>query len=126
MYGSPPVRSEPADYTPGMRGGQEIPEIVERAVGGVNVQIIGDVVAVVAQGRWKKRQQPQTGDSKVLQIIEFLGEGLLKCTDSVVIAVEKGFYVSLIDDGGVFRTTGGPALLARPSTFSALASAIPT
>ena len=53
-----------------VRGVQELLEIVQRAIGGVHVDIIGDVVSVVAQRRGKKGQEPDAGDAQVLEIVE--------------------------------------------------------
>ena len=50
-----------------MRLDQELFEVLHRAVVGVHAQVIGDIVAVIAQGRGEKRQQPEAGDAQVLQ-----------------------------------------------------------
>src|SRR5438093_10147434 len=72
-------------------------EIVERSVVRINVEIIGDVVAVVAQWRRIKRQQPNGRDAKLVEIIELLNQAA-KIADAVTIAVMKGFDVQLVDD----------------------------
>ena len=51
-------------------GVEELLEIVQGAVGGIDVDVVGDVVAVVAQGRGKERQEPEAGDAEVLQVVE--------------------------------------------------------
>ena len=51
---------------------QKILEIAQRAVGGVDVRVIGDVVAVVAPRRRTERQHPDGGDAEILQVIELL------------------------------------------------------
>src|SRR5207249_40214 len=72
-------------------------EIVERSVVRINVEIIGDVVAVVAQWRRIKRQQPDGRDAKLVEIIELLNQAA-KIADTVTIAVMKSFDVQLVDD----------------------------
>ena len=49
-------------------------EIAQRAVGGMDVGVVGDVVAVVLPWRGAKRQQPERRDAEILQVIEFFGE----------------------------------------------------
>ena len=78
----------------------------------MDVRVIGDVVAVVAQRRRKKRKQPQAGDAEVLQIIELLNQAR-KIADAVVIAVGEGADVQLIDDRVLDTTTGSLALAGR-------------
>ena len=48
-------------------------EIGHLAVGRVDVLVVGDVVAVVAQRRGIERQQPQRRDAEILQVIELAG-----------------------------------------------------
>jgi hypothetical protein len=48
---------------------QEALEIVQGSVRRVDVAIVGDVVAVVAKGRWKARQQPEAGDAEFIEIV---------------------------------------------------------
>ena len=49
---------------------EKLPEIVHGAVVGVHAEVVGDIVAVVAQRRREKREQPQAGDAQVLQVVE--------------------------------------------------------
>src|SRR5262249_5082665 len=58
----------------------------------------GDVVAVVAERRRIEGQQPQGIDAEPLQIIEPPGQAR-KVADAVVVAVEEGADVRLVDDG---------------------------
>ena len=81
-----------------VRGVQERLEIVHRSVAGMDVVVVRNVVTVIAQGRWKERQQPEAGDAEILEIIELLRESL-KVADPVVIAVEERLYVGFINDG---------------------------
>src|ERR1700739_1487611 len=72
-------------------------EIGQSAVRGVDVGVVGDIVAVVAQGRRKERKQPETCDAEFLQVIQLRQEAW-KVADAVVVRVGKGAHVNLIDD----------------------------
>src|SRR5215471_784267 len=48
-----------------MRGVQKRSEILERAENRIDVQVIGNVVAVVSQRGWIERQQPDRGDAEL-------------------------------------------------------------
>ena len=73
-------------------------EILHRPEIGIDVAIVGDVVAVIAAGRGIERQQPQRGDAKILQVAELFGQPC-EIADAVIVAVGKGLDVELIDDG---------------------------
>ena len=75
----------------------EAAEILHRPEIGIDVAVIGDVVAVVAAGGGVERQQPQRGDAEILQIPEFFGQPG-KVADAVIVAVGEGLDVELIDD----------------------------
>src|SRR5947207_1001952 len=72
-------------------------EVAHAAIGGMDVLVIGDVVAVVAQGRGIERQQPQRGDPEILQVVE-LARQPLEIADPVIVGVEERLDVQLIDD----------------------------
>ena len=55
-----------------VRGGQKRLEVGQRAVARMHVPVVGDVVAVVFQRRREERQQPETRDAEILQVIELL------------------------------------------------------
>src|SRR5215469_800131 len=59
---------------PFVRGVQECFEIVERTVRWVYRAIIGNIVAIVPQGRGKERHQPDTVDPQILEVIQLLRE----------------------------------------------------
>ena len=80
-----------------MRFAHEMAEILARAVRGMDVVIVGDVVAVVAHRRGIERQQPQRVDAELLQIVELLGEPA-KIAHAVVVAVEERLDRQLVDD----------------------------
>ncbi len=69
--------------------GSEVPHV---AVGGIDVAVVGDVVAVVLQRRGIKRQQPDGRGPQVLQIVELLREAS-EIADAVAVAVVKGAHV---------------------------------
>src|SRR6184192_573630 len=88
-----------------MRGIQKHPEIIERAEIRINIEIIGNIVTIVAQRRRIERQQPDGGDPEFLEIIQLLHEPA-KIAHAVAIAVAKSLDVQLVDDGdgmGDFR-----------------------
>src|ERR1700751_1358890 len=72
-------------------------EIRHPSIGWIDVLVIRDVVAIIAQWRGIERQQPQRGDPEIVEIIELAAQ-TLKIADSVVIGVEEGLHVQLIDD----------------------------
>src|SRR5215471_15931856 len=81
-----------------MRRVQKGAEIVERAESWIDVEVIGNVVAVVSQRGWIERQQPQSSHAEFLQIIQLLHE-TAKVAHAVAIAVAKRLNVQLVDDG---------------------------
>ena len=72
-------------------------EVAQRAVLGLTLGVVGDVVAVVLQRRRIERQQPDRGDAQVLQVVELLGQPL-EVADAVAVAVVEGADVQLVDD----------------------------
>ncbi len=81
-----------------VRLAQKTLEILQRAVRGMNVGVVGDVVAVVAQRRRTEGQEPDGGYAEVLQVIELLREAA-EIADAVGNAVEEGAHVNFINDG---------------------------
>ena len=77
---------------------QELLEIRQRAVIRMDVEVIGNVVAVVAQGRGIERQQPEGGHPQFLEVVELLDQAL-EIADAVAVAVVKGLDVHFVDDG---------------------------
>ncbi len=80
-----------------VRLADEALEIGHAAVGGMDVLVVGDVVAVVAQRRRVERQQPQRRDAEILQVVE-LAPQALEIADAVIGGVEERLDVQLIDD----------------------------
>ena len=64
---------------------------------GMNVGVVGDVVAVVAQRRGAEGQKPDRRDAQIFQVIELLRQAA-EIADAVGDAVEKGAHVNFIDD----------------------------
>ena len=81
-----------------MRLAQKALEILQRAVRGMNVGVVGDVVAVVAQRRGTEGQKPDGGYAQVFQVIELLRQAA-EVADAVGNAVEEGAHVHFVDDG---------------------------
>ena len=81
-----------------VRGREKRLKIRERSVVRIDVVVIGDVVAVIAQRRRIKGQKPDRGDAQFLEIIELLDQSA-KIADAVAVAVVEGLDVQLIDDG---------------------------
>ena len=81
-----------------MGGFDERLEVVEAAVGRLNVLVIRDVVAVVPQRRRVGRQQPQGSHAEVLDVVELLDQSS-KVTQAIAVAVVEGLDVNLIQDG---------------------------
>ena len=76
---------------------QKRAEIVERAEIRIHVEIIGDVVAVIAQRGRIERQHPDCSDSELLEIIQFFDQPA-EITHPVAVAVVKGLDVQFVDD----------------------------
>jgi len=79
------------------RGSHEGPEIGHVAVSGVDVLVVGDVVAVIAQRRGIERQQPQRGDAEILEVVE-LPRDAGEIADAVVVRIEERLHVQLVYD----------------------------
>src|SRR5579884_3884145 len=76
----------------------ECAEVVPRAVLGVDVVVVGNVVAVVAAGRRIEGQQPDGVDTEILDVLQLAGEPA-EIARAVVIAVVEGADVHFVDDG---------------------------
>jgi hypothetical protein len=64
----------------------------------MDVVVVGDVVAIVAHRGGIVGQQPDSVDAKLLDVVE-LARDAGEIADTVIIAVEEGADVHLIDDG---------------------------
>src|SRR5438046_7437420 len=72
-------------------------KIIERAEVLVDVEIIGDVVPVVAERRGIEWQQPDGGDAELLEIIQLFNQ-TTEVAHPVAVAVAEGLDVQLVDD----------------------------
>ncbi len=77
---------------------QETFEIFKIAVAGMDRGVIGNVVAVVAQRRRKKRHEPDGIDAQLLKVVELLRQ-TAEIADSIRVGIEKCADVDLVDDG---------------------------
>src|SRR5260370_10710218 len=80
-----------------MRCIEERTEIVQCAKVWINIEVMGDVVAVITKWRRIKRKKPNGRDAKLLEIIQ-LPDQTPEIAHSVAVAVTKGFDVQLVDD----------------------------
>ena len=80
-----------------MGRGEESLEVVDGAITGIYVDVVGYVIAVVSQWRRKEREQPETGNTKLLKVVEARDEAR-KVTYAIAVGVLKGADVKLIND----------------------------
>src|SRR5690606_29450050 len=73
-------------------------EVLECPVARVDLGVRSDVVAVVAQRRRVERQEPDRGDTELLQVIELRSQAA-EITDPVAVGVRERADVQLVDDG---------------------------
>jgi hypothetical protein len=98
---------------------EELLEVVEGAVLGVDGGVVCDVVAVVAERRGEEGEEPEAGDSEFLEVVE-LGDEALKVADAVGVGVGEGANVDLVDNR-VFvpeGVSGASGLLRSQSRIS--------
>ena len=76
----------------------KVPDIRERPVVGVDAGIVGNVVAVVLQGRRIEREEPNTGDSEVLQVIQLFRQPA-NISSAIPVAIVKCPDMQLVEDG---------------------------
>src|ERR1700730_11645602 len=72
-------------------------EVFEVAIGWLDIQGVGDVIPVVPLRGVGRRSEPQGFDPEILQVIKFLDQ-TAEVAYSVVVAVEEGLDVQLIQD----------------------------
>ena len=96
-----------------VRRPDQLAEVVERPVVGVDAAVVGDVVAVVLERRREERQEPQAVDAEVLQVVELLDEPA-QIADAVAVRVVERLDVRLVDDGVLVpeRILAAPSLEA--------------
>ena len=59
-------------------------EVVQRSIRWIYFRVVGNIVSVIAKRRREEGQQPDAGDSEVLQIIELRNEAR-KVPDAIVV-----------------------------------------
>ena len=75
----------------------ELLEVVDRPVVGMDREEVGDVVAAVPQRRLVHRQQPDAVDAEPLQVVELVDQPA-EVAAAVVVAVEEAADVDLVED----------------------------
>ena len=78
-------------------GCEEALEVFDGAVAGVDGSVVGDVVAVVAEGRGIEGEEPEAGDAEVLEVVE-AGDEPGEVADAVCVGVLEGADVEFVDD----------------------------
>ena len=78
----------------------EVADVLDRAVVGLDREEVGDVVAAVAQRGRVERQQPDAVDAEPLQVVELLDQAA-EVARPVAVAVEERPRVDLVEDRGL-------------------------
>jgi hypothetical protein len=73
-------------------------EIGERAVHGIDVFVVGDVIAEVNLRGREARGDPNGVDAEVFQVIELRGDAL-EVADAVIVAVGEAARIDFVEDG---------------------------
>ena len=81
-----------------MRYLKKVYEIIKNTVISVDGIVVGDIIAIVAQGRRKERHKPNCVYSQILKIIQFLRQSP-EVPNAVAGRVIKGAHMDLIYDG---------------------------
>src|SRR5262249_25440243 len=76
----------------------ELAEVLDRAVVGMDGEEVRDVVPAVAERGLVHRQQPEAVDAEPLEVVELLDQAA-EVARAVVVAVEKATDVDLVEDG---------------------------
>ena len=76
----------------------QLPHVLDDAVVLVDGEVVGDVVAAVAQRRGVEGQQPDAVHAEPLEIVQLLGEAA-EVAGAVTVAVEEAADVDLVEDG---------------------------
>src|ERR1700674_4501952 len=84
----------------------------------MNRSVIRNVVPIIAQWRWVKREKPDGGNPQFLQIVESLREAG-EIPDAVSIAVAESAYMKLINNG-IFVPETIPLQRQRSTLLSVL------
>jgi len=116
-----------------MRLFQQFVQVGQRAVGGLDVAVVGHRVAMVAVLALADRHQPEAGDAQVAQVIELRGEAA-QVADAVAVAVLEAAHEDLhegallptrserapgiggSDGADIHRRQQGAGVVATPAT----------
>ncbi len=77
---------------------EKCPEIIDRPVIGIDLHVVCDIVTIVTKRGRIKRQQPYRRDTETFKVGQFPAQSL-EITDTIIVAVKKGFDVSFVDNG---------------------------
>jgi len=80
-----------------MRFLQKFFEIVDIAISGIDMIVVGNIISVVFERRGVEGQQPDGRYAQIFEIIEFFKQ-TLEITNSITIAITKGFNVQFVND----------------------------
>ncbi len=72
-------------------------EVVQCSIRRVDIVVVRDIVAVIAQRRREERQQPDAGYAQVIQIIQ-LRQQSRKIADAIVVGIGKCTNVKFVDN----------------------------
>src|SRR5258708_1593320 len=78
----------------------------------MDIRVVGDVVAIVAQRRGIEGQEPEDAHAQVLEIAEFPRQPR-KVADPIAVRVTEGAYVRLVDDPILVPSVRGTCYGAR-------------
>jgi len=76
----------------------ELHKIAEGPILRIDIVAVRDVVSAVAPRRWLKRHQPQSRDSKALQVVKPLHQPF-EITHAVPVRIHKRSYGQAVNDG---------------------------
>jgi hypothetical protein len=95
-----------------VRGLDEVAEVLDRAVVGMDVEEVGDVVAPVAERARVHRQQPDAVDAEPLEVVELLLHAA-QVAGAVAVRVEVAADVDLVEEGALEPERVGLEPVAR-------------
>ena len=77
---------------------EELLEVGQGPVGGVDAGVVGGVIAVIEQRRGIEGEQPERGHAEVVEVVELVDE-TAEIADAVGVAVAEGANVEFVEDG---------------------------
>jgi hypothetical protein len=75
----------------------EFDEVAERPVALVHAEVVGDVVAVVAVGRWLKRGEPDRADAERFEVVEPATQPF-EVAATIAVTVEERLDVKAVEN----------------------------